>query len=52
LGDCWLPKIKLAVKTYGQGRGWREIFGMCLPDRALYDSGDAYRNAKQGLKKG
>ena len=34
-----------------QGKPWTEIFVVCLPDRALYDSGEAYRNAKQGLKK-
>jgi hypothetical protein len=34
-----------------EGKSWKEIFAMCLPDRALYGFGDAYRNAKQGLKK-
>jgi anthranilate/para-aminobenzoate synthase component II len=45
------PKITLAVSMRTNGKGWREIFAMCLPDRVLYDSSDAYRNAKQGLKK-
>ncbi len=45
------PKITLAVNMHTNGKGWREIFAMCLPDRVLYDSSDAYRKAKQGLKK-
>jgi len=36
---------------HAEGKRWREIFAMCLPDRALYDSSEAYRTAKQGLKK-
>jgi hypothetical protein len=45
------PKITLAVNMHTNGMGWREIFALCLPDRVLYDSSDAYRKAKQGLKK-
>jgi hypothetical protein len=45
------PKITLAVNMHTSGKSWREIFAMCLPDRVLYDSGDAYGKAKQGLKK-
>ena len=45
------PKITLAAKMQAQGKAWTEIFAVCLPDRTLYDSSEAYRNAKQGLKK-
>jgi anthranilate/para-aminobenzoate synthase component II len=45
------PKITLAAKMDAQGRPWTEIFVVCLPDRALYDSSESYRSAKLGLKK-
>jgi hypothetical protein len=45
------PKVTLAAKMHAQGKPWTEILVLCLPDRALYDSGEAYRNAKLGLKK-
>jgi len=45
------PRVTLATKLRYQGKTWAEIFGACLPDRAVYESGIAYRNAKANLKK-
>src|SRR5215831_1121780 len=44
-------KVTLATKMRSGGESWAEVFGMCLPDRALFESSAAYRNAKLNLKK-
>jgi anthranilate/para-aminobenzoate synthase component II len=45
------PRVTLAIKLRSQGKAWTEIFSVCLPDRAFYESSAAYRNAKLNLKK-
>src|SRR5271157_310439 len=44
-------RVTLATKLRAQGKAWREIFSVCLPDRAFYESSAAYRTAKLNLKK-
>lgn len=44
-------RVSLATTMRAQGRSWNEIYRKCLPDSTLYESREAYRQARENLKK-